>query len=64
MANRLVNHHNQLHKQLTQEMTRNELVNQAYEKMIQNEEERVGNSVHNEFILSKGHLNRRFESIN
>ena len=52
-ASRLFAQHQQLHKHMTQENVRNELVNQAFEKMVQNNQERVGETGHKEFTLNR-----------
>ena len=56
MASKIFSQHQQLHKQLTQEQVKNELVNQAYFKMVQEDQERVGNAESKEFILNRGNI--------
>ena len=48
--------HMRLHKKLTQDKVRKDLISQAYDKMVQNEKERVGNINGPEFILNLKNL--------
>ena len=41
---------------MTQQQAKDDLINQAYEKLMADEQQRVGNIEDKEFILNRGHI--------